>query len=163
MAINTNDKKKKPTKTEKISKKMASPDISLNKFSRLNDKLKKEKASEKKATSSKVSEMSVSEMKSASAKNPMNKNYNKFKKNPTDKTGPSRVGDKTITFGTQNAGKTYTKTTYENVNQKKYDRVTKKNPNAAWGDDRIRTQKTISGNKALRQANRLGKRIENKI
>jgi hypothetical protein len=91
---------------------------------------------------------------------PRHKSYDKFRKDPLSKT-PQR-GDKTIRFDTTDAGKTYTKTVYKRVGEKRTDRVAKKDPYARFGSDTIIKRKTVSANKALRQATRLSKRPENK-
>jgi hypothetical protein len=87
---------------------------------------------------------------------PRNKKYNKFKGDPTSTV--SKIGDKSIKFDTSNAGKTYTKTTYKKVSA---NRAQNASPEKRWGDDEIKKTKTISGNAATRQANRLAKKIEN--
>jgi len=91
---------------------------------------------------------------------PRHKSYDKFRKDPLSKT--PQKGDKTIRFDTRDAGKTYTKTVYKKVGEKRTDRVAKKNPYAKFGSDTIIKRKTVSANKALRQATRLSKRPENK-
>ena len=91
---------------------------------------------------------------------PRHKSYDKFRKDPLSKT--PQKGDKTIRFDTHDAGKTYTKTVYKRVGEKRTNRIAKKDPYARFGNDTVKKQKTISANKALRQATRLSKRPENK-